>query len=412
MNGLKYAILIVLLTLFLPVKGNGTYYAVPSIVISPDAGFPIWLTPDPDNYLPLETSQTSGLDWVATDTTPGEATRHWLMMADDSDEGRIHLVSVTDNPDSPELRFHTTSLTLPPPGVSQIPLDPGNGYDWESLSLHPWSGSIFLSQEGSLNEIGIYHGQITPGDEIPSDGAYGRSGPVTTLPGHIANLKRIELPGWDEVFGDHLENNMGIEGIACSEDRLYLGLESPYSFADRIMGEMSTVLAIWKINPDDPSDMDSCELLAVHDTADWADQLGFTIETICGLSVNQSSIYGIDRDNQRLFNVDFSDEGEFEGGRIYILDVPGPAPLAIDECDFCDGLPALIKPSLESVTIVPVVDRTTAELPSSVDVYLAIDPWGPGWALRHIDWTCESYEMRLASLLPALYRYSLSLNDM
>ena len=372
----------------------------PTIGLAPDDGFPVWLTPDPIDYLPLRTNQTSGMDWIATDTDPNGLPRHYLLIADDSDEGSINVISVQSVCDDPSIVFHPTNLTLPPPEVSMIPIEPGHGYDWEAVATHPWSESIFLSQEGLPGEIGIYHAMLTPGDVRAGDNAAGPAGEVIMLPGHIANIRKLDLPGWNEAFADHLYENRGIEGIACSKNRLFLGLESPYEFPDRMISELSTVLAVWKIDSGDPSDMESSELLSIHDTANWEETLGFRIETICGLdAIDDNHIFGIDRDNACLFVVELDNAGDFVDGRIFRLATPGPEPLPSDECPDIDHPPRLVRPSLESVALVPDGD-------DSYFIYLAVDPWPPGWALMEEDWECPGYEARLISLLPALYRYS------
>jgi len=392
--------------LITPRMGLGQSGLNPAMGLRVDPGFPIWLGPDPVDYLPLVADQTSGLDWVGSDTTPSGDLRQWLLLADDIDTGGIHLVNVESTASGPKIAFHS-ELTLPPPEILGLPIAQEHGYDWEAISLHPWSGTVFIAQEGSRDEIGIYLGLVSPGDGDLADGAFGRTGSLKALPGHISNLKRLEFPGWDEAFGQYLSDNRGIEGIACTSERLFVGLESPYEFTQRLLGEKSTILAIWKIDPENPANMENCELLEVHDTSEWASSLGYTVETICGLdAIDDTHLVGIDRDNQRLFAVQFTESGLFTGGRLFYLDTPGPAPLPEDDCPPLDHPPVFIKPSLESVAVVPLNPPTDSSQPVSYHIYLAVDPWGPGWTLADTDWDCPAYEKRLSSLLPALYRYT------
>jgi hypothetical protein len=380
------------------------------IALSPDPGFPVWLTNDPSDYLPLLADQTSGLDMIAVDSTEACGRRTWLVEADDADLGEIRVMTVEDCPGGTALEFPGIDLTLPPPSISGLPIESGHGYDWESVALHPWSSSIFLAHEGSKSEIGIYLGKTTPSGTLPAEGAIGKAGSVGSIPGHIVNLRRLNLPGWDQVFGSLVKDNLGIEGVACWDDRLFVGLESPYEFTERLMGVKSTILAIWKINPADPSDMENCELLAAHDTSNWADSLGYTVETICGLdALDRTHLVGVDRDNTRLFSVEFDDFGSFVGGRSYFLAVPGPAPVESDGCPPLDHLPALLRPSLESIAAVPIIDPECPDEIAAYQLYLAVDPWGPGWALAENDWDCPKYRDRLNSLLPALYRYTVDI---
>ena len=383
---------------------DGAYAQMhPAIGLAPDDGFPIWLTPNPDDYLPLRANQTSGLEWVAVDIDENGRQRHYLLIADDSDDGAINLIRVQMSDGSPEIEFIRSSLTLPPPEVSMMPLEPGHGYDWEGICTHPYSNSVFLSQEGYVGEIGIYHAIMTPGDVRAGEGAYGRSG-ESTLPGHLAGVRKMELPGWSEAFGDRIADNMGIEGIASSPNRLFLGLESPYDFPSRLIDNLSTVLAVWKIDRLDPSSESEMELLAVHDTADWEECLGFRIETICGLdALDDNHIVGIDRDNACLFAVELDDDGGFVDGRIFRLSTPGPAPLPSDGCAEIDHQPRLVRPSLESVAIV-----RPRRAYGTYYIYLAVDPWAPGWSLMEPVWSCPGYEARLHALLPALYRYTVT----
>lgn len=380
--------------------------------LAPDPGFPIWLTADPVNYLPLRTEQTSGICWVASDAPAAGHVRDWLILADDAYEGGIHLIDITGGSSVLRLTFHPTLLTPPPPEITGFPIDLEEGYDWEAICLHPWSRTVFLAHEGHEEEIAIYHGQATPGSRRAARGASGRAGPVYVLPGHLCNLHAVNLPGWDQAFGWAFRENLGIEGLACSEDRLFVGLESPGEFSERLSNELSTVLAIWKIDPENPGDEEACELLAIHDTADWAPSLGYTVETICGLdAIDSNHVVGIDRDNCRLFAVEFSDDGAFVRGTVFFLDAPGPAPLESDECPPLEGLPRLFKPTLEGVAAVPSSLDGEWES-SSYRVYLTVDPWAPGWALCESEWRCPLYERRLGNLLPALYRYTVPVSYM
>jgi hypothetical protein len=155
--------------------------------------------------------------------------------------------------------------------------------------------------------------------------------------------------------------------------------------------------------------MDGCKLLAVHDTSTWASSLGYTVKTITGLdAIDNNHLVGVDRDSMRLFSVEFDDAGHLIGGRAFFLDAPGPAPLPSDGCPPLTGLPRLIMPALESVAVVPGrLDDATGE-PAEYRVYLAVDPWAPGWAVAGSEWDCPGYEARLRALLPALYRYTVS----
>ncbi len=379
----------------------------PIMGLSPDPGFPIWLTPDPESYLPLRTAQTSGLDWVMSSCDVDGVQNDFLILVDDADEGGIHIVEVVEDEYGPAVIFHRADLTFPPPDVAGFPIGAGHGYDWESIVLHPWSGTVFLAHEGYEEEIALYHGRILSRNLDVESEYVGRVGEIESLPNRFLNVRRLELPGWEEAFSGMLSYNLGIEGLGCSEDRLFVALESPFSFSERLTSECSTVLAIWRINPDDPSDMANCDLLAVHDTADWEDRLGYRIETICGLdAIDSNRIVGIDRDNTRLFAIEFSDEGEFIRGRVFYLDVPGPMPLEADDCPELESLPRLVKPCLESIIAVPFHENRNQPGPTDYRIYLAVDPWGPGWSLMADGWYCQSYQDRLHALLPALYRYT------
>jgi hypothetical protein len=129
-NGLKTLLFIGLMVLLsgLP-AGKSLVQAQtnPTMGLPPDPGFPIWLTPDVENYMPLVADQTSGLAWVATDSPSGENYRDWMVAIDDVEKGGIHLISVSDGTDGLKLGFAKTELTLPPPKISGIPLEQGHG---------------------------------------------------------------------------------------------------------------------------------------------------------------------------------------------------------------------------------------------------------------------------------------------
>ncbi|MCK4720032.1 hypothetical protein KAU08_05215, partial [bacterium] len=171
--------------------------------------------------------------------------------------------------------------------------------------------------------------------------------------------------------------------------------------------QKSTILGIWEFDPDNFANEEDNELLAAIDTADWEPQLGCIIETISGLdAIDSHRLVGIDRDNQMLFALEFSDEYALISGRTFYLDCPGPEPVESDGCDDIDHSPDLIKPSLESVAVVPSSDPSQGDV-EEYYIYLTCDPWGPGWGLNEPDWGCDGYEQRLRSLLPALYRYTI-----
>ncbi|HDS29712.1 MAG TPA: hypothetical protein ENN67_01575 [Firmicutes bacterium] len=396
-----------------PVFAVGAKEPLPIMGLSPDPGFPVWITADPENYLPLSASQTSGMSWYGSDKTPEGFHRDYMIIVDDDDIGGIHFIDITDTPSGPKLTFHYPDLTLPEPGVAGFRFR--SGYDWEAFSIHQSTKTFFIAQEGHADEIAVYHGRISPAPfrPDPNSGLSNNFGEIRMFPGSLTNIRKLNLPGWNEAFGGKFSDNIGIEGLACSDDRLFAGLESPYDYNTRIISECSTILAIWSINPSNPLDMENCELLAVHDTADWKKSLGFTIETICGLhAIDRNRVIGIDRDNLRLFAVEFDDSGNFIGGRIFILDAPGPAPLESDSCPPRESLPKLVKPSLESITAVPVYSDAESEFPSAYKIYLACDPWAPGWRIADLTWGCPAYRDRLNALLPAMYRYTVSVRTL
>ncbi|MCX6647341.1 MAG: hypothetical protein NTY09_13430 [bacterium] len=341
MTLIKFSIFTALLVFFTlsthPVHASDS--ATPALGLSPDPGFPAWLTEDVDNYIPLTSNQTSGLDWIASGIDPSGYSRHWFIICDDAFEGGIHLISVLDVPGRPEIHFH-------------------------------------------------------------------RAGKIDFLPGYIDNVTTFQPPGWDAAFGQLFTENQGIEGCALSEDRLFLGLESPFDFATRIGNEKSTVLGIWSIDPTDPTNMENCAPLKIIDTSDWEPVLGCKIETISGLdAVDSYHLVGIDRDNQLLFAVEFDENYNLMSGRIFFLDCPGPMPSESDNCTPLDHLPILMKPTLESVAVVPIY-APDSDFICEYQVYLACDPWAPGWVLNEPDWNCDSYEQKLFDLLPAIYRYT------
>lgn len=376
----------------------------PLMVLSPDPGFPMWLTPDVDSYLPLQADQTSGLDWIASEPLPNGEIRDWMIAVDDSDIGRIHIFNVTGNDLRSSIEFAESDMTLAPPSVAGFNFAKNHGYDWESIALHPWSGSIFLMHEGALSEMGLYVGRLSFNTDQIDASAGSKGDRLNSLPRYIFNIRKINLPGWNETFGGLFKDNLGIEGIACSSDRLFIGLESPFDFTQRLLEKKSTIFAVWEINSEDPSDMSECRLLSVHDTSQWESTLGVIPETICGLdALDNNRVVGVDRDNSVIFSIRLDDSGNLVGGRAFFLDLPGPAPLSSDNCPDLEGMPKLKKPSLESIAVIPR-ERESSQF--EYCIYAVVDPWAPGWALMGTEWRCPCYEKKLNSLLPAIYRFT------
>lgn len=227
----------------------------------PDKNFPHWLKSNSSR-----TDQTSGIAFIKSDCDI-----KYFLLADDI--GVIHLLNLRNdsvfNIDKVQFTEETEKF------FSKFPK-----MDFEEIVYDKNTGEVYLSVEGNGDNyndyVGIYKLIFKENDVLSKQ---------------VISIVRIFYqPG--SLFYKYTNNNIGYEGFALDDNYFYLGLEgfqNSYQFAD------STVIFIAN-----KTDMKIIKEISTKN-------LG--LHTICGLFSDENySIWGIDRNNRKIFHIKFDEE--------------------------------------------------------------------------------------------------------
>jgi len=225
-------------------------------LLIPDNNFPLWLKTDQSR-----TDQTSGIAFIKS-----ECDKKYFLLADDI--GFIHLLILHD--DSIYSIENISFLDSAADYFSDFPKK-----DFEEIAFDKSSGSVYLSVEGNgpnFNAfVGIYK-LIFKDDDI--------------LSREIITVEKVNFNP-TSLFLKYTAPNIGYEGITVDQNYFYLGLEgflNDYIFAD------STLIFI--------ADKSNLNIIKTISTK------GLGIQTVCGLfSDKDYSLWGIDRNNRRIFHL-------------------------------------------------------------------------------------------------------------
>jgi hypothetical protein len=223
-----------------------------------DSHYPRWLKEN--DY---RTDQSSGITLFKT-----EGANKYFLLADDI--GKLHLLEISND----------TLLILKPINFSESVQNYLSGFpkkDFEEIAFDKSTGDVFLSIEGNddvfKDFVGIYK-LIFSGDDIFSR--------------EVTSIEKLAFEPSDEFY-NYTNKNIGYEGFTSDNNYFYLGLEGftqNYQFAD------STFIFI--------ASKDKRKIIKSINTK----PLG--IHTICGLfSDSDFSLWGIDRNNRKLFHILF-----------------------------------------------------------------------------------------------------------
>ena len=292
------------------------------------------------------TDQTSGIAFLYADKA---GLRHFLL-ADDI--GSIHHMVMSD----------TSIVTIVPVKFSEevdkyFSVFPKK--DFEEIVYDKYTNSVYLSVEGNMPAPKDFTTILKlnyAGGNISSDS--------------IVSVTKMDIKP-ASLFKKYVQANVAYEGMAVDENYLYLGLEGFQAgafFAD------STILFV----------VEKKSLSIVREIS----TSGLGIHTICGLySDKNKSLYGIDRNNKKVFHLLLNDNLEVTES---------------DTASIYTGIPGYFSlpyvASLESITI-----------DNENNLYLVDDPWKtffipPGDVMAKLDNITGS---NFKKFVPVIFKFKL-----
>jgi len=313
---------------------------VNNLLIEKSKNYPRWLKVN--GY---STDQTSGIAFIGSDKV-----RKTFLLADDI--GKIHRLVIKDD----------SLFTFQPIHFSKEViafLDTFPKPDFEEIFFDRYTNNLYLSIEGNGEEpvkyAGIYKIKFLR-DDLSTD--------------TIVYIGKINFEP-EELLERYVKPNIAYEGAAVDKNYFYLGLEG---FSEENVFVDSTIIFVIS--------KDNSEVVKKISTRD----LG--IHTICGLYSDKNfSLYGVDRNNKKLFHILFDKELNVVDYSSILLKTNIPDYPSIEYAS-----------SLESVTI-----------DDDGGVYLIDDPWKDHFVpseeiLRKLD---EETIRNFRQFVPVISRYKL-----
>lgn len=303
-------------------------------------GFPIWLK-DGDH----RADQTSGITFI------GEKNGiKYFLICDDI--GKIHRMVLNGL----KLKLETIKFDK---AVENF-LDSIEKKDFEEIVYDRKTNKVYLSIEGNgpdyKQEVGLYT------LKFKNDDVYNEE---------IVKIEKVNFPDHEEII-KYTSNNVGFEGVAISDNKIFLGFEG-FQIGDLFLD--STMIYV--------IDKNSKRLVKKISTKD------LKIHTICGLyALNDYKIFGIDRNQQNFFEIKFTKDYDIEYSKIVKLDLPVPGKRELKYVA-----------AIESIT-----------LDNENYVYVIDDPWKkfyvpPSYVLDQLK---EMDKENFKNFIPLLFKYKLN----
>ncbi|RKY94767.1 MAG: hypothetical protein DRQ13_07865 [Ignavibacteriae bacterium] len=292
------------------------------------------------------TEQTSGITYIGSNME----NEKFFLLADDV--GKIHRMKITN-----DTSFSFTSICF-----SEEVLWYFNDFpklDFEEITYDKYTGDVYLSIEGNEENyndfVGIYKIFFINNDPFDSS---------------IVNIEKLNIQPEAEFY-KYTQWNIGYEGLAVDSSYLYLGLEGFVN--DKEFADSTIILVVDKNN-----------LTIIREISTKE----FGIHTIGGLYAdNNFNLWGIDRNNRRLFILELNENIKVDDTNSWILKptIPG-----YPEINYVG--------SMESITF-----------DNDGNIYLVDDPWRkffipPEDVLGKLDSQTIS---NFAGYIPVIFRYKL-----
>lgn len=309
--------------------------------LSLDTNFPLWL-----KTVDAHSEQTSGITFVKN-----ECGIDYFLLADDI--GAIHLMSVKENKivGMDEIEFVNETERFFPTFPKM---------DFEEITFDKNTGDVYLSVEGNGKYYNDYVGifkLIFKNRDILSK--------------KVVAIIRINYRP-ENLFFKYTGWNIGYEGFAVSNNYYFLGLEG---FLNNNLFADSTLIFI-----SNKVDMEIFKIISTKT---------FGIHTICGLyAENDHSIWGVDRNNRKIFNLKLDENFDIIKCSIYegSVQIPGYKDLNY-------------QPSLESIT-----------MDNEKNIYVVDDPWKEVFIPQEITFNKldEETKSNFKDYIPTIYKYKIT----
>ena len=279
---------------------------VENLSLLADSNYTLWL-----QTKKARTDQTSGIAFIKS-----QCDVKYFFLADDI--GVIQLLTIKD-----DTVFSINSISFSDSVqrfINELPKA-----DFEEIIYDNSEEEFYLSIEGTGEDfkkyVGIYRIYFD-GSEIENY--------------QIASLQKVIFTP-SKNFLQYIDNNIGYEGVAIDENYFYLGLEG---FTNNRLFADSTIIFIARKSDKKIIKEISTKNIGVH--------------TICGLFSDENfSLWGIDRNNRKIFHINFDEELNIKTITKYDCSTAIP------------GYPEInYLPSFESITI-----------DDENNLYLVDDPW-------------------------------------
>ncbi|MEJ2616810.1 MAG: hypothetical protein P8Z35_17790 [Ignavibacteriaceae bacterium] len=314
-----------------------------NLKIKEDPAYPRWLKSG--NYI---TQQTSGNCFLGLDK---HGNKNFLLV---DDIGKIHHFKIKN-----DTAFSFSTVVLGEKVKTY--LQPFPKWDFEEIIYDKYTNSVYLSIEGNNPEpqkyVGIYK-IIFNNNNVYSD--------------TVSGIEKLNIKP-ENLFLKYIANNIGYEGFAVDKNFFYLGLEG---FSTSGIFADSTFLFI--VNKKD------LRIVRQINTKP------FGIHTICGLYSDQNnSIYGVDRNNKKLFHLLFDTANNYAVKKYELTDITTNIP-DYQEYDYVAAL--------ESIT-----------MDNEKNIYFIDDPWKTFYVpqeniLKKLDSsTVENFK----DFIPIIYKFKL-----
>jgi hypothetical protein len=234
---------------------------VENISLLPDSNYPLWL-----KTKQARTDQTSGIAFIKS-----ECNVKYFFLADDI--GAIHLLKIKD-----DTLFTISNISFSD-SVQQF-IDKLPKADFEEIIHDKNEDEYYLSIEGNGKDfkkyVGIYKIDFE-GSQIENY--------------KIASLQKIIFTP-QEKFLQFTDFNIGYEGVAIDKNYFYLGLEG--FIKNRLFADSTLIFIARKSDKEIIKEI-STKNIGVH--------------TISGLFSDENySLWGIDRNNRKIFHINFDEK--------------------------------------------------------------------------------------------------------
>jgi hypothetical protein len=311
-----------------------------NLILEKTKNYPRWLKAGE-----YSTDQTSGIAFMGS--SGNEKT---FLLADDI--GKIRRLIISDD----------SLFTIKPIHFSKEVvafLDTFPKPDFEEIIFDKHTNNVYLSIEGNGEDPAKYAGLFKMkflDDDINAD--------------TIVSLEKIIFKP-EELLNRYIKLNIAYEGAAIDKNYFYLGLEG---FSDESIFADSTIIFILDKNNYQVVKEISTKKLGIH--------------TICGLySDKDYSLYGVDRNDKKMFHILFDKELNIVQYNSIVLDSNIPDYPSINYVA-----------SFESIT-----------MDDEGSVYLVVDPWKEYFIpseeiLRELD---EETISNFRQFIPVISRYKL-----